>query len=988
MATFRTRARAVDMLGRQQIAGVPTAISELFKNAHDAYADSAIVDYFRADGLFVLRDDGIGMTEEDFELRWLTLGTESKAGLGGLESPPKRHGYAARAVLGEKGIGRLAIAAIGPQVLMLSRSLRDGQLGDLLVSFVHWGLFELPGANVDQIEIPTVSLPGGTLPTGSDVTTLVDWVADNLKQLERPSDRALAQRVRKDLKAFRAVAPDDLAPALGTPGLADGPGTHFYILPTSDLLVGELDDRGEEATPLRKMLVGFANTMTPGHPKPAVRTSFRDHFTEDAWEDVIEESEFFTPEDFEAADHHISGRFDEYGQFSGTVSVYGAEPQEYQVAWPAARGRKAGCGPFQFHLAYVQGRQRDSRLDPDMFAQVSAKLARYGGLYIYRDGIRVLPYGSSDFDFLDIEVRRAKSASDAFFSYRRMMGAIQLSRRDNGALREKAGREGFADNIAYREFRQILMAFLWQVAIDFFRESGPLAERYVNQQSELNRLDKARQRRSRQTRVVRRELSASLENFFELVEGAQPGRAVAAVIARFDGRIASAVARIDDPSRAASEVLDAEVDARRALHDLAAGYELRRPRGVGLTQAQTKLWTAYENERARLEEEVFVPALRDVEERIAEATQGYGVTADRRLRFDHAIGVASNRGKEQVRASRRALEDVSKHVRVEAQRIGRERVAAIDALVQDVLARSARLDVAGLRDHEFVATRTAFESEVIQAAAEHDRLLAGITAQLSSVAFPNGSGDVDVTFMDEVEALETDLEALRARADDDLGLIQLGLAIEVINHEFEGSITAMRRSLRRIKSWADANPALRAPYQDLRASFEHLDGYLRLFTPFHRRLYRSAIEISGSEIETFLRAVFDRKLQTVGVELHATPAFRKHKVVQYPSTLYPVFVNLVDNAIYWLTDYRGEQRITLDSTKQGLVVRDSGPGVPERDRAAVFELGFTRKSGGSGYGLYIAREILRREGWDIELAPGSPDGGAEFVVSEIRGAKK
>ena len=39
MARFRTRARTVDMLGRQQIAGIPTAISELFKNAHDAYAD-------------------------------------------------------------------------------------------------------------------------------------------------------------------------------------------------------------------------------------------------------------------------------------------------------------------------------------------------------------------------------------------------------------------------------------------------------------------------------------------------------------------------------------------------------------------------------------------------------------------------------------------------------------------------------------------------------------------------------------------------------------------------------------------------------------------------------------------------------------------------------------------------------------------------------------------------------------------------------------
>ena len=58
MAKFQVRARTVDMLGRQQMAGIPTAISELFKNAHDAYAMNAEVDYFRDDGLFVLRDDG------------------------------------------------------------------------------------------------------------------------------------------------------------------------------------------------------------------------------------------------------------------------------------------------------------------------------------------------------------------------------------------------------------------------------------------------------------------------------------------------------------------------------------------------------------------------------------------------------------------------------------------------------------------------------------------------------------------------------------------------------------------------------------------------------------------------------------------------------------------------------------------------------------------------------------------------------------------
>ena len=66
MAVFKTRARALDMLGRQQIAGIPTAINELFKNAHDAYANRVELDYFRQEGTVLIRDDGFGMTKDDF----------------------------------------------------------------------------------------------------------------------------------------------------------------------------------------------------------------------------------------------------------------------------------------------------------------------------------------------------------------------------------------------------------------------------------------------------------------------------------------------------------------------------------------------------------------------------------------------------------------------------------------------------------------------------------------------------------------------------------------------------------------------------------------------------------------------------------------------------------------------------------------------------------------------------------------------------------
>src|SRR5579863_9469141 len=77
--SFQTRARTIDHLGRGQIADAPTAISELWKNAYDAYARNVALHIF--DGsieIAAIVDDGIGMSREDVLGRWLVIGTESK----------------------------------------------------------------------------------------------------------------------------------------------------------------------------------------------------------------------------------------------------------------------------------------------------------------------------------------------------------------------------------------------------------------------------------------------------------------------------------------------------------------------------------------------------------------------------------------------------------------------------------------------------------------------------------------------------------------------------------------------------------------------------------------------------------------------------------------------------------------------------------------------------------------------------------------------
>ncbi|MCW2539684.1 MAG: dctB 1 [Frankiales bacterium] len=156
MVTFRTSARSVDMLGRQQIAGIPTAVSEIFKNAYDAYAVNVRGDYFPDRRVLLIRDDGIGMSRTDFETRWLTVGTDSKAYGSVLPKIPRPRSIAERRQMGEKGIGRLAIATLAPQLLAISRPLRNVDTPDdgVVVALIQWSLFEVPGLTLEDVSVP------------------------------------------------------------------------------------------------------------------------------------------------------------------------------------------------------------------------------------------------------------------------------------------------------------------------------------------------------------------------------------------------------------------------------------------------------------------------------------------------------------------------------------------------------------------------------------------------------------------------------------------------------------------------------------------------------------------------------------------------------------------------------------------------------------------------------------------------------------------
>lgn len=949
MPSFRARARTVDLLGRQQIAGIPTAISELFKNAHDAYADHVEADYLRDDDLFVLRDDGVGMSAQDFADRWLVLATESKV-RGQAPRPEPRPGYLPRPVLGEKGIGRLAIAAIGPALLVLTRRLSADGTAPVVAAFLHWGIFEVPGINLDQIDVPVEEFPD--VPDRQRVRVMVDAFAANLAVLPDDVDPDLVSRIRAGLATFD-VDPAALDAALPGPSLRrDGSGTHFFVAPPSESLAAVLKRGGSDrASDLQTTLIGFADTMLPDSPEPAIRTAFRDH-RDGAVFDLLAPGEFFTADEFRAADHRVVGAVRGDGTFVGEVSIYGQEPVPYTLAWPSGAVQ---CGPFELHLAVVQPEAESSNITATALKAMRLKMTRLGGLYVYRDGIRILPYGRPENDWLGIEQERSKHAGRAFWSHRRMFGEVTLRGGRNAALEEKAGREGFRDNRAYREFREVLMYLLRNIATDFFVGSGAQAEAFRHAKEELKRKARARAEREKQAAARRAAFARRLESIEQLVESGDVQLRVEAVLDDLRAML--------DAATGGDAVLAAERRARAALASIAHEVRVERPRGFGMDSDLRAAWSAHQAAAESLESAVFVPAASRVAVMAQDAMRRLSAPPAPRQRLAALVSDTSERvGAElaqREREAREALDGTSRAV----EHLLDDALRSFKATVDRAMAEIAAGDI----DGDLEVRRRAAEEPIVAAGEREGEALESVAAQLRAVrAARNGAG-LQLSELEAMDAMEEELLVLQERNAAELELAQLGLGIQIVGHEFNASVAAVRDALRRLKPWVDANEGLRRPYQDLRSGFEHLEGYLRLLSPLQRRLNRRRSRIRGREIADYLEQLFGTRLKRDRVGLRASKAFASHEVVAYRSTIYPAFVALVDNALFWVREGRGERWIRLDAEGDSLIVTNSGPPVPPRDRERIFELGFSRKPGGQGTGLFVVRESLAAQGFDIDV---------------------
>ena len=967
-ASFQTRARAIDHLGRGQIADAPTAISELWKNAYDAYARGVELHIHSGNVVVAsICDNGHGMDAETLSSKWLVVGTESK-----VASPvpvEDRFGLPERARLGEKGIGRLSAAFLSPVTLVVSK--RVGQPYAALL--VDWRFFENPYLFINDVRFPLVEFgelkefPALFAQMFEELKANLQWgsASPHTAHLAAAWDRfdAIEREQNPNApttrEAILSLSPEGLikwdhfSPWWQLMHKAvEGDDVHgtalFTIDANTELACWVTDDEYEspDAQRVKKNLHETLVSFVDPFEAPPIAFDYAVVVHKPGKADFIPISagEAFDIQQLRALEHIIEGEFDSAGNFRGRITAFSKDRGECFVPSSSVftqRGKDC-VGPFKICLGTFEQIRSNTTHSDEKFEQLATLVNIYGGICIHRDGLRVMPYGREDGDIFNIEERRNKHAGREFFSYRRMFGHVAITSKNNPNLKDKAGREGLVVNKARREFERLVIDLLMYVAREYFGTASSIRAQ------ELPGIQKARQRQMRAAETARKR---NQKNFFRALKEKLPLALEASTRAEAGaGKLEQTLAckAYDD-----LPAIKMELDALQGLRD-----DLRIPNRPDELGSQEKDYRTYRDAYA------FFCATIDKLKSMLARCEAEGLLGDPKriatskfysneARISSQIGKALSTITSSLDALRTTWEENAREDRTAYRRKSTEFVSMLEA-GQGLTPVLDYLDK--------VHTELSDELNL-----KYDGIIHSLEQLVEGV-------DLEGAFfhVDEVNrSLEEKVSMLNSVA-------QLGISVEIIGHELEALesqvtqfLKGLPKEVRVLKSYTLAFEAHRA-----------LIDRLRFLAPLRKTSYRSRIAISGKEIAKYVQKFFGATFDRCRIQFEVTPAFEGFSIRDLPSRIYPTFINLVNNALYWVQ--RGDRRIIrLDFVQGKAIVADSGPGVDEDDQKHLFELFFTKRHNGRGVGLYLCRENLAVARHSIRYATANDPEvleGANFII--------
>lgn len=176
--------KVLRLLGAQLYGDTPSIISELVQNAYDADATAVwITINTSSPSTIVVQDNGIGMTPDEINSRFLNIGQDRR-----FEYPISPNG---RKVLGRKGIGKLAVFSLAKVIDVYS--IKDGEIAACRLDFDAITLHDGDPITLDESQVPIESDYLSKSETGTKIV---------LQNIQKDVSRSLNYIVNRLLRTF------------------------------------------------------------------------------------------------------------------------------------------------------------------------------------------------------------------------------------------------------------------------------------------------------------------------------------------------------------------------------------------------------------------------------------------------------------------------------------------------------------------------------------------------------------------------------------------------------------------------------------------------------------------------------------------------------------------------------------------------------------------------------------------------------------------
>lgn len=874
--------------------------------------------------------------------------------------------------------------------------------------YLHWGLFRNEQLFLEDIEIPTRSFNSVSDLNSfleNDFQSLKNELIENLDYPNKWNDEEKS-KIRSEILNFKLSK--DIYKRIQI-NESRGGGTIFFIRNIENDWDWEIyktniedESRKERKRRLQNVLVSFSNLIDLFDKKEDENSN--DGFTPRIHIDgqKLERESWFNPDDIELYDYALKGKIEE-GLFTGQVYVRNSSDTDVfdvtniELTNGIHTSSMANCGPIDVKWFFIEGRDDLTSLTKEQSNMMREKLSDSGGIYVFRDGLRILPYGEPGNDFLRIEERRSKGAGYYLFSHRRMYGFLEISKLKNKNLIDKSSREGFVENTFYKYFIAVSQNLLVWWARDFLestKESGLRAQRIKRLQEDRERderIIKQQREEEKRERMYFRELMDVLNSFQTQVDSSY-NRIKNIIQLELESKVKYLEHRCANIQEYSDELFYIKMELYKFISDLdelVIPYNSRYfhspetldqidQAGLLIKMYKTKLESIIEDSINNLEEPDFSTANDSNEDKVdvlSDRIQQITKWKDNVFKplCDETISKHLNELKNEFYT---LINDIIHNYEINLRKSQLRFIESIqleleesNALLYEVLEK--------VQSFDYILDPTNVEIEISTVISQHELLIN--KAQQELLQFSVGIKTLDLTrnirsFLHE--AKEKLIDGDKYFSDDDfIGFLKkevimyrelssIGLAAELTSHEFNALYNSINENINILYKSLSKTKALPV-IERTRNAFKSLERLHQRMSPLYRQVRARKERIILKQFIDNVLEYFESDINRYNIQVHIR--FSEELLIkENEAVLFTPIVNIISNSIYWLLN-QSTKEIHFYANDNKLYIHDTGPGIPTKDQTRIFEPFFTRKVEGRGLGLFLSRDILESRGHKLYL---------------------